>query len=265
MFSLEIDGQDEMLAAELWEAGSAGIVELEGGRVRAFFEDGADRAALVARFRAVSWREEEERDWVALSRANWEPIAAGERFYLVPEWRDDPTPAGRFRIVVNPGMAFGTGIHETTRLCLEALESYARARGTMLDVGTGSGILAQAAKLLGASPVCACDIDPVAVEIARRGGACEPCFVGSVDAVRSGWAGLLTANISPEAVAQLAGELMRCLASGGTALLSGFERQEVDNVAAAVERHGGEVREARYKGSWALLVVTRKCDSPARL
>src|ERR1700691_3381836 len=145
MFSIEIacpPEQNDMLVAELWEEGSAGIVELEGGGLRAFFEDDADRAALAKRFHAVSARREKQRDWVAMSRATWEPLPVGERFFLVPEWRSDAAPAGRFRIAVNPGMAFGTGMHETTQLCLEALEAYVRPGARVLDVGTGSGILA---------------------------------------------------------------------------------------------------------------------------
>src|ERR1700720_323256 len=116
----------------------------------------------------------------------------GSRFFLVPAWRDDPAPAGRFRITVNPGMAFGTGVHETTQLCLEALEKYLTPGMTVLDVGTGSGILAEAARLLGARFVYACDTDPVAVQIAGHG------FVGSVDAIAGASVDLVVANISPE-------------------------------------------------------------------
>jgi ribosomal protein L11 methyltransferase len=256
MFSIEIEcplEQNDMLIAELWAEGSAGIVELEGGRLRAFFEDSADRDALAVRFQAVTWRTEEQRDWVAESRAIWDPLRVGERFFLVPEWRDDVAPDGRFRIAVNPGMAFGTGRHETTQLCLEALETYVRPGTRVLDVGTGSGILAQAAALLGAIPVWACDIDPEAVAIAR-GNAGANVFVGSVDAVRTGVAGVIVANISPETIAQLAPELMRCLRPGGAALVSGFERDEAAAVEAKLKRQGGAVREARFKGSWALVV-----------
>src|ERR1035438_3605168 len=205
MFSIEIEcppEQNDMLIAELWTEGSAGIVEMDGG-LRAFFEDDADRGALAGRFHAVSSRQEEQRDWVAMSRANWEPLLVGERFFLVPEWRSDRAPEGRIRIVVNPGMAFGTGMHETTQLCLEALETYVSRGVRVLDVGTGSGILAHAAALLGAGRVWACDLDPEAVEIAR-GNAGPNLFVGSVDAVRSGAAGLIAANISPETIARLA-------------------------------------------------------------
>ena len=258
MFSIEIEcppEQNDMLIAELWAEGSAGIVELEGGRLRAFFEDDADRLALAGRFHAASWGREEQRDWVAMSRANWEPLLVGERFFLVPEWRNDAAPHGRFRIAVNPGMAFGTGMHETTQLCLEALETYVRPEARVLDVGTGSGILAQAAVLLGAGPVWACDIDPQAVEIAR-GNAGSNLFIGSVDAVRAGAAGLIAANISPEAIARLAPELLRCLRPGGLALVSGFERHEAAMVQAELARRGGALCEARYKGNWALLAVS---------
>jgi ribosomal protein L11 methyltransferase len=260
MFSIEIDcppEQNDLLIAELWAEGSAGIVELDGGGLRAFFEAGADRGALAGRFHAVSWRQEEQCDWVAVSRANWEPLPVGERFFLAPEWRSDPAPEGRFRIVVNPGMAFGTGMHETTQLCLEALETYVRPGVRVLDVGTGSGILAQAAGLLGAGVVWACDIDPEAVDIARR-NAGPNVFIGSVDAVRSAAAGLIAANISPEAIARLAPELIRCLCPGGVALLSGFERHEAAAVGAELERRGAAACEIRHKGNWALLVTGAK-------
>jgi len=262
MFSLEIEclpGHEDLLVAELWEEGSAGIADLDNGRLRAFFEDNADRDALLARFRAVSWKQEEPCDWVARSRANWEPLLVGERFFLIPEWRSDPAPAGRLTIAVNPGMAFGTGVHETTQLCIEALETYLHPGMSVLDVGTGSGILAKAAVLLGAAPVWACDIDPAAAGIAR--GNFGPCvFHGSIDAVRSGCADLIAANLSPEAIELLAPDWMRGLRPGGTALVSGFERHDVAAVGDALQRHRGTLRETRVKGNWALLAVGRESD-----
>jgi ribosomal protein L11 methyltransferase len=248
MFSLEIDCDPEdrdLLIAELWEQGSAGIVELNAGTVRAFFEDSSPRAKLLSLFPGSRPRQEEARDWVQSSRDLLQPMAVGRHFFLVPEWRDDPAPEGRFRIVVNPGMAFGTGVHETTRLCMEALEDYLKPGMTVLDVGTGSGILARAAQLLGAGKVIACDTDPVAVEIAGMG------FVGSVDAVAGGIADLVLANISPEAIALLATDLLRARKSGGVLLASGFEATEVEQVRNVLP----EAREVRHKGNWALLVV----------
>jgi len=248
MFSLEIEcdlADRDLLIAELWEQGSAGIVELDARRVRAFFEDGADREALLVLYPGASLREEEPRDWVAAARDLLQPMEVGRRFFLVPEWRDDPAPPGRFRIVVNPGMAFGTGHHETTRLCLEALEDYVKPGATVLDVGTGSGILAQAARLLGAGKAVGCDTDAVAVEIAGSG------FVGSVDAVRAQSVDVVVANITPQTIIALAPDFRRVLRPGGVLLASGFEGREVEQVSAALP----PVVEARHKAEWALVVA----------
>jgi ribosomal protein L11 methyltransferase len=246
MFSLEIEaGEDrDLLITDLWEQGSCGIVEPEGHMVRAFFEDSADRDALLARYPGAAIRIEENRDWVQSARDLLQPMEAGSRFYLVPKWRDDPAPPGRFRIAVNPGMAFGTGVHETTQLCLEAMEESVKPGMNVLDVGTGSGILREAAKLLGAGKSYACDTDPVAADIAGD------AFVGSADAVRSGSMDVVVANISPEGIISLAPELLRVLRPGGFLLASGFEIQEAE----AVRRALGESA-LRTKGSWALLAV----------
>jgi ribosomal protein L11 methyltransferase len=248
MFSLEIDcapDERDLLIAELWERGVAGVAELAPTRVRAFFDGGADRRSLLAAYPGSAIREEEDRDWVAEAREMLQPMEVGERFFLVPEWRDDPTPPGRFRITVNPGMAFGTGVHETTRLCIEALERHLQPGMDVLDVGTGSGILARAAALLGARRVYACDTDAVAVEIAGLG------FVGSADAVRSSAADLVVANISPEAITALAPDLRRVCRPGGVVLASGFELNEVEQVRAAL----GNGVEVHTKGNWALAAL----------
>jgi ribosomal protein L11 methyltransferase len=249
MFSLEIecDPDDrELLIADLWDHHSAGIVELSHSRVRAFFEDSEDRDELLQLFPGSTWRMEANRDWVQSARDLLQPMEVGARFYLAPAWRDDPTPAGRFRIVVNPGMAFGTGVHETTQLCLEALEEFVKPGDRVLDVGTGSGILAQAAALLGAGKVYACDTDPVAVEIAGNG------FVGSADAVATASVDLVVANISPEAIVRIAPDLVRVLRPNGFLLVSGLETPEVEQVKAALPPS----REVRSKGNWALIVTS---------
>jgi ribosomal protein L11 methyltransferase len=249
MFSLEIecDPDDrELLIADLWDHHSAGIVELSNSRVRAFFEDNEDRSELLQLFPGATVRIEEDRDWVQSARDLLQPTEVGTRFFLAPEWRDDPTPAGRLRIVVNPGMAFGTGVHETTRLCLEALEEFVKPGASVLDVGTGSGILAQAATLLGAGKVFACDTDPVALEIAKSG------FVGSVDAVASMSLDLVVANISPETIVRIAPDLVRVLRPGGVLLATGLEIPEVELVRAALP----PAREVRHKGNWVLIVTS---------
>lgn len=142
MFSLEIEcerDEKDFLIAELWEQGSVGIAELNPCKVRAFFEDSARRTALLGMYPGSLLRVEEQRDWVQTARNLLQPMQVGERFFLVPAWRGDPTPPGRLRIAVNPGLAFGTGVHESTQLCLEALERYLSPGMTVLDVGTGFG------------------------------------------------------------------------------------------------------------------------------
>jgi len=262
MFSLEIDCDPEdrdLLIAELWEQGSAGIVELNDARVRAFFEDAADSNELFRLYPGASKRIEEDRDWVQSARDLLQPAEVGRRFYLVPAWRDDPAPDGRYRITVNPGMAFGTGVHETTQLCIEALEDYVRPGMSVLDVGTGSGILAEAARLLGAGTVYSCDTDPVAIDVALRATEPGQGFVGSVDAVRTASADLVVANISPEAILALAPDLLRVLRRpGGVLLASGFERQEVEILRAELP----PVAEVRAKGNWALTVTVLKSEVP---
>jgi len=247
MFSIEIecDREDqEMLVAELWEIGSAGIVELTPTRARAFFDDEIDRKALLNLFPGSTFRKEEDRDWVQSARQLMQPMEVGSRFFLVPEWRDDPAPVGRFRLTVNPGMAFGTGVHETTRLCTEGLEEYLKPGMSVLDVGTGSGILSRAARMLGAGRTIACDTDPVAVEVAGEG------FVGSADAVASDSADLVVANINAETINRLDRELLRVVRSGGVLLISGFA---VDEAAAVTNRLGGKMV---TKGDWAMLAVS---------
>ena len=261
MFSLYVECRQEekdQLIAELWERGSSGITELDlpagACALRAFFESDAESPALVREFARWAARSapEEPRDWIAEARTKLEPMCVGARFFLVPEWRDDPAPPGRFRIEVNPGMAFGTGAHESTQLCLEALEREVRPGIAALDVGSGSGILALAAQLLGVRKVIACDIDPVTVELAKQ----PLAFIGSVDAVGSGSVDLVAANISPEAIIGLAPELIRILRPGGAMIVSGFEVAEAGTVAEALGTRGGKLRSSHSKGTWAAHVVS---------
>ncbi|HUS07110.1 MAG TPA: 50S ribosomal protein L11 methyltransferase, partial [Bryobacteraceae bacterium] len=124
----------DRVIAELWELGTLGITEETGG-LRAFFEQQDD--SLLEAFAPFHPEivPEIERDWEAEAQAAWQPFAVGERFYLVPEWRDDPAPCGRVRLRTYPGMACGTGAHPATQLCLQAMERYPLEGKRVLDVG----------------------------------------------------------------------------------------------------------------------------------
>ena len=246
MFSLDLDSPQadrDLLIAELFDSGCSGLNELSDLSVRAFFDDEEAAVASAKRFGGIP-QPADDRDWVTEAQKSLQPQNVGERFFLVPEWRDDPTPPGRFRIEVNNGLAFGTGKHETTRLCLALLETWVKPGMTVLDIGTGTGILSQAAKLLGAAKVYACDIDHSASEIAAQHGI--PAFTGSAEAVQTGLADLLVANISPEAITAMQPEVPRILKPGGIAILSGLELHDIVPFA-PLETH--------TEGNWKAIVV----------
>src|SRR5580658_1052310 len=182
MYSVRVPAPDQAeaydeLIATLWDAETQGISE-DPGAVTAFFDD-----PEVAR-RFGEPRIEPEVDWVQRTEDAWPPLLVGERFFLAAPWRKEPTPPGRIRLEINPGLQCGTGQHPCTRLCLEAMERTIRPGDAVLDVGSGSGILSLAAKLLGAGRVVGCDIDDEAASAAQSFSV--PFFVGSINAVRSG-------------------------------------------------------------------------------
>lgn len=269
MFSIDIEcarTEKDFTLAELWEAGSTGIVELEDdddlARLRAFFEDNGElhQEAIAARF-GGSPTPADNRDWVAFAREHLKPMSIGRRIFVIPEWRDEPTPEGRFRITINAGLAFGTGAHETTRLCMEAIERHVRPGATIVDIGTGSGILCEAALKLGAGRAVASDTDPDAVAVAKenfeRAGVAVAVFTGSADAVADRLADIVVANISPAWITELAPDWVRILKPEGTALLSGFEAADVPGISAAIAKAGGAVTGVFGEGEWRMLEMRR--------
>lgn len=209
MYQLRIEvepARHDTLIAQLWEAGTLGVVEGDGF-VEAFFDDFSTAARFGTPLQAA------ERDWVQETEDAWPPLLVGEKFFVVAPWRTEPTPPGRFRLEINPGMQCGTGQHPCTRLCLEAMERVIRTGDRVLDVGTGSGILSIAAKMLGAGTVVACDIDP---DAARKAA----FFIGSVDAVATASFDVVVANISEIVIGDLKAEFERV---APRRILSGFQ------------------------------------------
>lgn len=221
LFRLDPDRQNS-LTGDLWTTGTAGIAEEENG-LRAFFEDDADLTPLLSSYRSLilESRQEQPCDWTLVSREGWDPICAGERFFIVPPWLDRETPPGRTRLVIDTGMAFGSGRHESTQLMIQALEAYLKPGDTVFDVGCGSGILSAVAEALGAARLLACDLDYESVKRLRLHTK-APAFAGSAAAVTGGFGDIVAVNISAAAIDSLAIELRRVAKSGAIILLSGF-------------------------------------------
>jgi ribosomal protein L11 methyltransferase len=220
------------------------------------------RDALLPMDVEITPAEIPEVDWVARVREGFRPFSAGS-FLVVPAWEADPASAAEARvIVVEPGLAFGTGTHESTRLCLAALEERARAGplGRVLDVGAGSGILSVAAARLGAAPVIAVELDEEALPVARRHTELNHCPVHLVRAdgaraARPAAFDVVLANISAPLLAERAPELAGATRPHGVLILSGFLRDDLASLRPAYAAVG-EI-DVRFEGEWAALVVQR--------
>jgi ribosomal protein L11 methyltransferase len=259
---------EDALSAALWELGTAGTQSLgvEDGRavVLAYFadEDVEDRLreALRALRVEIAAAAIPEVDWVARVREGFRPFAAGP-FRIVPAWETAaPARGGEHVIVVEPGLAFGTGTHESTRLCLAALDERARAGplGHVLDVGTGSGILAVAAVRLGARRVTAIELDAEALPVARRHAQLNRAPIRLVRgdgarAVRAAAFDVVLANISAPLLIERSRELADRLRPRGLLVLSGLLAEDVPDVRAAYADRGDV--EVRIDGLWAALSV----------
>ena len=183
------------------------------------------------------------------------PLPVGQRLFLVPDWRDDPVPEGRLRLTVYARQASGSGYQSATQMALEALERHMLPSDRFLDVGTGSGILSAAARLLGSGPRFACDVDLEALGEARRNQTPAHLFGGSARSVASGSVDLVAANLNAEALISLEGELLRVLAPGGRLILSGFKARSLESLAAAFP---AEVAECLESGPWRAVVLRKR-------
>ncbi|HVF43400.1 MAG TPA: 50S ribosomal protein L11 methyltransferase [Pyrinomonadaceae bacterium] len=207
--------------------------------------------------REMRFREVEGRDWLAEWKSGWRPVYVG-RFVVAPPWSELEEPGERLVIRVEPGMAFGTGTHETTRLCLAAIEKHFRG-GSFLDVGTGTGILAIGAAMLApAARVEACDTDALAVSVAeenaRLNGVAERIGfrVGSVDDSTPS-ADVVCANLTADVILPLLPALTA--ATCGRLILSGILDTQDEQVRARLLELGAEGCEVTRDGEWVCLIV----------
>jgi ribosomal protein L11 methyltransferase len=262
-----------------WELGALGVVEEEepgrGARLRAFFPETVAAGALeesvrryldglrqlgfapAADVRVAALADE---NWADAWRVHFKPRAVGRRLLIAPPW-DLPSPNGRIVIEIEPGRAFGTGHHGTTAGCLEALEAAIERDPPprMLDVGTGSGILAIAAARLGVASVLAVDDDPDAVACAMANAARNHvsdrvrCALADAATLREPLVPLLVANLLSAAHRRLAAQYLRTLTPGGTLLLGGILDAEAQDLDAALTDQGLVHRASRSVEGWTTL------------
>ena len=271
---------EEFAGLMLFDLGTTGIITLaehaDSLELGAYFDPQSDaemsarlleteftRAGLRAALLGVSISALPDQDWMQKWKEGFAPIAVGQRLIVAPSWRLPEKAEGRVVIQIDPGMAFGTGTHETTRMCLEAIDARWRG-GRLLDVGTGTGILAIAAALLApGTRVTAIDIDPQAIEVARENieinhaeGVIDLAVAPPRDYRGRAFDGVV-ANLTAEVILDLFGDLTGCLAPTGLLILSGILNLLADDVARAVEAADLTIVERRAMGEWSVIVAAR--------
>ena len=263
----------EAVAYALMEAGALGTetTETADSTITGYFADVPSRERVRAELfealriyelpsssvRDMSVREIEERDWLGEWKQSWQPVEIG-RFIIAPPWSDIADSPDRLIVRIEPGMAFGTGTHETTRLCLDAIQKHFSG-GSFLDVGTGTGILAiAAAKLFPGARIEACDTDEAAVAIARENAAANGVAeqinfrTGSVDDSTAS-ADLVCANLTADVISQLLPTLVSL--SCGKLILSGILETQIELVQSGLHASGIDDFEIAQDGEWVALIV----------
>jgi ribosomal protein L11 methyltransferase len=199
----------------------------------------------------------EEADWANAWKAYFKPIPVGKRFVVTPPWEHPELTPEQIPLVIDPGMAFGTGSHPTTQLCLVAIEDYLKPGQTVADIGTGSGILAISAAKLGASHVAANDIDPLAVTIAADNARVNGVSIAVAETLPAGPYDLVVANILADVIIDMAAALMETVKPGGILIVSGIIDTREGDVRAALESVGFSHLEVRRSAEWVALILRR--------
>ncbi len=248
------------------EEGQARLDEVQAGLEA--FRGRVDKEAGTLTVTTISLREE---DWAENWKQYYQPFPVGDRLYVVPEWmRGQEIPEGRRPLYLNPGLIFGTGSHGTTRLCLEGVEHYVKEGDRVLDLGTGSGILAIAALLLGAKEAVGCDIDSKAVRVAAENAGYNGIkdsfrvYAGDINedkGLRQKLAGqyqLVLANIIADVIIPLSAVAGDYLAPDGLFLTSGIIESRAQDVAQALIRNGFVILETRTREGWVSYTARKK-------
>ena len=213
---------------------------------------------------ALETKNVRDEDWSEVWKQFYKPFRAGKSLVVKPTWEPSEAQSGDRVIEIDPGMAFGSGTHETTGLCLELLEEALHGGERVIDVGTGSGILAIGAALLGASDVLAIDIDPVAVRVAKENIAHNGleakirAVEGNLLASSDGVCELCVANIIADVICMFAAPLNDHIVPGGLFICSGIIKEREQDVVDALTAADYAILEIRRRGEWVAMLARRR-------
>lgn len=265
---------------QFWDYVDDALLERMRGVARVKFyvtDDEAGRARMAQALAGIdnptSTVPMKEEDWAYGWQKYYQPMAVGERLYIVPEWeRGKPVPQGRRAVYLNPGLTFGTGSHASTQLCLTLLEKYLQPMDAVLDLGCGSGILSIAAMNLGAGRALGVDIDPKSVDVAYENAALNgiglPAYTvraGDVlsdralaeELAQGGPYRMVLANIVADVIIPLSAHVKRYLAPEGVFICSGIIDTRADEVENALKRNGLNILERLERDGWCALAAVQ--------
>ena len=280
--NVSIEDPEDLLSREqgplTWDFADINILEHKGEAsvVKAYFSQDDKVEEIVAAVKdklqevkefgidigqgRVEYKEMYEEDWANNWKQYYKPVKITDKIVIKPIWEDYKKQDGELIIELDPGMAFGTGTHETTRMCIKALDKYVKPNTTVFDVGCGSGILAIAAAKLGSKHVVGVDLDPVAVASSK-----ENISFNSIDNIEvlegnlldvvDGKADIVVANIIAEIICVLTEDVKKALNKDGLFITSGIIHDRVDMVKEKFEECGFEVLEINKDGEWNCIVA----------
>ena len=205
----------------------------------------------------------DEKDWAESWKQYYKPKRIGEKIVIKPTWEDFEEKPGDIIIELDPGMAFGTGTHETTIMCAEALESHVKTNSTVFDIGCGSGVLSIVAAKLGAKEVIGVDLDQVCVKVSNEN--IEMNKVEDIIEIRKGnlldvvkgKANIIVANIIAEIIASITGDIGSFLEEDGLFISSGIIIEKIPLVENALVENGFKILEVRKMNSWACIIASK--------
>lgn len=228
-------------------------------RVQKLEEFGLDKGKGI-----VTAREVNDEDWANAWKKYYKPVKAGDRVVIKPTWEEYQAKAGEVIVEMDPGMAFGTGTHETTIMCIKLLEKYVKSGSTVFDVGCGSGILGITAAKLNAGKVICIDIDKVSCDVSRENAKINKVDdkldirCGNLLDVVSDKADVIVANIIADIIISFSEDAMKYLSKGGIFISSGIIRDRRDDVLKKLKEEGFNVLEVLSMGEWCAIAAEGK-------